>query len=241
LDLPALDAREAAASTATGIPQYGLTVDVVARVTTAGGRLLTPTLALNLTPLELTLSGDAGTLVVVSSTLVPVRTTGPRTISALGRHITAATARSLSVVLLLGALLAGAVLGLLVRRSAPENEGVGILRRYAPLLVAVHPMPAPQGRQVVDVATFATLAQLAERYGLLVLHWSRNGVVTFIVQDQGATYRYRSDPGEASGSLAEEALTAYLSADEAIGLHFRGRNPTSIEVDRPVASRRSSL
>jgi signal peptidase I len=225
LDLPALDAQEAAASTAIGIPQYGLTVDVVAQVTTAGGWRLTPTLSFSLTPLELTLSGDAATLVVVSSTSSTVATTGPRTISALGRHMTAGTARSLSVVLLLGALLTGAVLGLLVRRLAPASEGIGILRRYASLLVAVHPMPAPQGRQVVDVTTFATLAQLAERYGLLVLHWSRNGVETFIVQDQGATYRYRAGPGEASGPMAEEALTGDLSVDDAIGLHSRGRDP----------------
>jgi hypothetical protein len=158
LDLPALDDLAVAASTASGISQYGLTVDVVDQVNTPGGRRLTATLSLSLSPLELTLTGGAGALVVVNSTLVPTATSGPRTISALGRHLTAATARSLSVVLLFGALPAGAVLGLLVRRSAPASEGVGILRRYAPLLVAVHPMPAPQGRQVVDVTTFATLA-----------------------------------------------------------------------------------
>jgi signal peptidase I len=225
LDLPALGDLAAAASTASGISQYGLTVDVVDHVNTAGGRRLTATLSLSLTPLELTLSGGASALVVVSSSSVPKATTGPRTISALGRHVTAATARSLSVVLLVGALLAGAVLGLLVRRSAPASEGVGILRRYAPLLVAVHPMPAPQGRQVVDVTTFATLAQLAERYGLLVLHWSRNGVETFIVQDQGATYRYRAGRGECSGPSTEEAPTGDLLLDDAIGLHARGRDP----------------
>ena len=59
------------------------------------------------------------------------------------------------------------------------------------MLVPVHPMPAPPGRPVVDVPEFATLARLAERYGLLVLHWTRSGVETFVVQDEGATYRYR--------------------------------------------------
>jgi hypothetical protein len=52
-------------------------------------------------------------------------------------------------------------------------------------------MPAPQGRPVIDVTTFATLAKLAERYGLLVLHWTRSGVETFVVQDENITYRYR--------------------------------------------------
>lgn len=53
-------------------------------------------------------------------------------------------------------------------------------------------MSAPQGRPVIDVTTFPTLAKLAERYGLLVLHWNRSGVETFIVQDENITYRYRA-------------------------------------------------
>jgi VCBS repeat-containing protein len=63
-------------------------------------------------------------------------------------------------------------------------------------------MPVPAGRPVVDVTQFATLAKLAERYGLLVLHWCRSGVETFVVQDEGITYRYR-----ASTSPSSEALT----------------------------------
>jgi len=42
---------------------------------------------------------------------------------------------------------------------------------------------------------FATLAKLAERYQLLVLHWSRSDVETFVVQDQATTYRYRTGTG----------------------------------------------
>jgi hypothetical protein len=53
-------------------------------------------------------------------------------------------------------------------------------------------MPAPQGRQVIDVTTFPTLAKLAERYGLPVLHWNRSGMETFVVQDESITYRYRA-------------------------------------------------
>jgi hypothetical protein len=59
-------------------------------------------------------------------------------------------------------------------------------------------MSAPPGRPVVDVTEFATLARLAERYGLLVLHWTRSGVETFVVQDEGTTFRYRTGAGDAS-------------------------------------------
>ena len=59
-------------------------------------------------------------------------------------------------------------------------------------------MTAPPGQPVVDVTEFAMLAQLTERYGLLVLHWTRSGVETFVVQDEGTTYRYRTGTGDAS-------------------------------------------
>jgi hypothetical protein len=43
---------------------------------------------------------------------------------------------------------------------------------------------------IVDVTEFGMLVRLAERYGLLVLHRSRSGTDTYVVQDEGATYRY---------------------------------------------------
>ncbi len=36
------------------------------------------------------------------------------------------------------------------------------------------------------------LATLAQRYGLLVVHWERSGTTTYVVQDEASTYRYRS-------------------------------------------------
>ena len=198
LDLKALDARAQAAAAVTGLPTNQVTVTVLPRVDTTDGARFAPTLSLSLSPLQLTLAGDAKTLVVKDSTPVKQVTTAPRTIGALGQQLTAATARTLSTILVLAGLLGAAMLALIARLSAPTSEGAGIRRRYAPLLVPVHPMPAPPGRPVVDVTEFATLARLAERYGLLVLHWSRSGVETFVVQDEGTTYRYRTSTGKTS-------------------------------------------
>jgi hypothetical protein len=198
LDLTSLDARAQAAAAVTGLPPEPLTVAVVARVNTADGAHFAPTLPLSLSPLQLTLTGGSKALVTKDFTAVRQTTTVSRMIGAFGRHITVATARTLSEVLLLAALLGAAVLALIARRSAPTSEGAGIRRRYAPLLVRVHPMTTPPGHPVVDVTEFATLARLAERYSLLVLHWSSNDAETFIVQDQGATYRYRTSAGVAS-------------------------------------------
>jgi signal peptidase I len=208
LDLTALAARAQAAAAADGLPSDQLTVAVLARVDTAGGVRFAPTLPLSLSPLQLTLAGGAPTLIVKDSTVVRRATTASRTIDALGAHITVASARTLSMILLLAGLMGAAVLALSAGRSAPKSEAAGIRRRYAGLLIAVQPMSAPPGRPVVDVTEFAALARLAERYGLLVLHWSRGNVQTFAVQDDGTTYRYRTSAGDPS-----DPITAGAPAD----------------------------
>ncbi|MEW1805922.1 DUF5305 family protein [Pseudarthrobacter sp. NPDC080039] len=133
----------------------------------------------------------------------------PRMLGVNGLNITAAAARLISGVLLAAALAIGVIVVVFARRTAPVDEAAAIRRRYAALLVRVHPMPAAQGRPVIDVTTFSTLAKLAERYGLLVLHWSRSGVETFIVQDENITYRYRTGPNHAA------AATEPVDADPA--------------------------
>ena len=209
LDLLALEARARAAAAITGIPASQVTVVVIPRVESAAGARFAPTLSLSLNPLQLTLPGGAPALIVKDSTAVQQATTASRTIDALGGRITVASARTVSTILLLAGLLGVVVLVLLAGRLAPTSEAEGIRRRYAPLLVPVHPMPAPPGRPVVDVPEFATLARLAERYGLLVLHWTRSDMETFVVQDEGTTYRYRTNASDVSdlgtGSTPVEA------------------------------------
>jgi signal peptidase I len=206
LDLDAFQARAQSAAAVTGLPADPLTVDVVTSVETAGAAPFTPTLRLKLTPLQLTLAGDPKTLMVEDSTAGQQAPAASRTIGALGHHITVATARTLSAILLLAGLLGAAAVALIARRSTPTSEGAGIRRRYASLLVPARPMPTPPGRPVADVTEFAALARLAERYGLLVLHWSRSNVETFVVQDEGTTYRYRTSAGDASNPVTADTF-----------------------------------
>jgi hypothetical protein len=208
LDLAALEARAQAASTATGLPMGPVTIALVPEVTTVTGAEFRPELNLNLTPLVLALPGGADALSVSDATTAQQTTLVPRTVGINGIGITAAAARILSAVLLAAALITGAVLVVLVRRITPEDEAAAIHRRYAALLVQVHPMPAPQGRPVIDVTTFPTLAKLAERYGLLVLHWSRSGMETFVVQDENITYRYRPESDSAPAEQQLDLLDA---------------------------------
>jgi hypothetical protein len=85
-----------------------------------GDTPFTPTLNLNLTPLQLSLVGDAANLTVRDSTIVAHTERIPRSWSVLGRHITVGHARALSAIQVLAALLASAVLGFITRHAAPS-------------------------------------------------------------------------------------------------------------------------
>jgi hypothetical protein len=196
LDLKAVDHRAQAAARAIGLPATQLAVDVVAHVTDAAGVPFDPALKMTLTPIQLSLASQDQSLTVSDPTTVTHRRTVDGTLSLAGRSITVALARKVSAAALLLALLIAGLVALVSRRSAAGSEGATIRRRYAPLLLPVAPMPTPPGRPVVDVTEFKTLVRLAERYDLLVLHWTRSGIDTFVVQDDATTFRYRTGSGE---------------------------------------------
>lgn len=192
LDLRSLEAKAAAAAAVTGLPSGPLSIVVTPQVKTLKGADFQPGLRLNLTALQLALAGAPDTLTVTDNTTKELTAVAPRMVGMNGVSINAWLARFISAILLLAALATGAIIMVFARRTVPADEGAAIRRRYAALLVRVHPMSAPQGRPIIDVTTFSTLAKLAERYGLLVLHWTRSGVETFVVQDENITYRYRA-------------------------------------------------
>jgi signal peptidase I len=203
LRLDQLQGRAEAAAAVAKVPMHQLTVVVQSTVLVEGQAAFAPRLRFSLTPTQLRLIDPPSAMSVGHDTPSNVRAIpGPRRLEVGRFSIAADTALSLALPLA-GVSLVGSLIALLaLRRSAPSSEADAIRRRYAPLLIQVHPMPVPAGRPVVDVTQFSTLAKLAERYGLLVLHWCRSGVETFVVQDEGITYRYR-----ASTSTSSEALT----------------------------------
>ena len=191
LDLSALERRAKAAADVIGVPADQVTVTVRPRFATAGGASFVAELPLTLSTAQLSLA-DPSALVVTDSATVRIATTAPRTLGMFGREMSVAIARTVSMVLLALALLGAAAVAVLAHLGAPGSEGAAIRRRHASILVPVAPMTTPSGRPVIDVSEFATLVKLAERYGLLVLHWSRSDVDTFVVQDESTTYRYRA-------------------------------------------------
>ena len=187
LDLNALDARAQAAADTTGLPGSPLTVAVVAKIQTDTG-LFAPKMTLNVAPLAMTISGDPK---VTDSTSTPASTLIANTVGVGPFHLGVITARIVSLVLLLGSLIAAVLLLRIARRTPPVDEVTRITQRYGPLLATVEPIATPPNVPVIEVTEFATLAKLAERCGQLVMHWSRSDVETFVILDEGTTYRFR--------------------------------------------------
>ncbi|MDQ0259527.1 signal peptidase I [Sinomonas atrocyanea] len=200
LDLAALEARAQAAAQATGTTTTPLAVALVPTVH-ADGTDYAPALKLTLAPLQLSLSDPTG-LSTGQKAAGPAAPAAKERSLALGAwSLGAAAARPLSAGALAAAALALAGVALAARRRGPQDEAARVRARWGSLMVPVHPVPAAPGRATVDVDDIATLARLAERYGLLILTWSRSGVETFIVNDENITYRYRT--GAAQVPLSE--------------------------------------
>lgn len=205
LDLDDLEDRAEEAAEATGIAGGPVTVQVVSRVTTTNGSEFAPALDLTLEPLQLRLTDADAPLVVTGTAPATVRVDAPGRLSLGSLQMSRTDARTWAVGLFGGALLVLAGLLTWLRLRTPTDEAASIRSRHRDLLVPVQPMPTAPGRPVVDVTDFATLVKLAERYGLLVLHWSRSGVDTFVVQDEGTTFRYRTATRD-RGSSGDEPL-----------------------------------
>ena len=75
------------------------------------------------------------------------------------------------------------------RRRRDEDDLARGRRLLGRLLLEVEPLPL-EGSRVIDVPGPRDLARLAERYGLLVLHWAEADEHVFVVQDEGTTYRW---------------------------------------------------
>lgn len=197
LDLNTLEAREKAAAAAIGVQPSALTITVNVGVTDSAGTFTAP-LALNVTPVQMTLAGGEGTLKATDDA-APTATVVARNIGTTDHPImTAARARGLAILLLLGAAAGLVAIFIAVRRGTPTRTRADIERRFPNLLVPVEPMASPPGKPVVNVDNFPALVKLAERYGQMILTWRRPDADDFVVRDEGITYRYRVPLEEAT-------------------------------------------
>ncbi|MBB2945419.1 signal peptidase I [Actinoplanes lutulentus] len=192
LDLEGMEKRAQEASDAIGADVGAVTVTVTARIS-HDDATFEPQVAFSLSNVQLALVGGADSLVADRSGTTYSGGTYPRQISVLGNELlTAAQARKYATILVLIALLAAAAVAVVAVRRVPLKTREQIERRYPHLLVPVEPMPSPPGKPVVIVDKFPALVKLAEKYGQMILTWTRpDGAEDFVVRDDGVTYRYR--------------------------------------------------
>lgn len=192
LDLDALQARANAAATAIrGDVGAAVNLVVVAQIRAADGGHFRAELPFILDTVSLRLANGEETPVVAHDAAAPDVPRAPE-LSVLGYAVPIAPARTASLVALLLVLVACAGIGLWGRRTIGAPEPVRIQQRYGSLLLSVEPVALPLGRPLVEVPVMADLARLAERYGLMVMHWCRGGVHTYVVLEEQTTYRYRN-------------------------------------------------
>lgn len=197
LDLQQLQDRAERAGEVIGVPPSSVALAVVPTVALDGGGSFAPRLELALDDTSLSSTGE---LTARDETATTGTRQAPAQLSLLGRSLDVSTARTAGPLAALVAVLPALVLAAVTRLTGPASEAERIKQRYGDLVLPVMPVVLAPGRPVVDVPDVESLVKLAERYGLLVLAWSRGGVDTYVVQDEGTTFRYRS--GEQSEHVA---------------------------------------
>ena len=121
---------------------------------------------------------------------VAAATRAPNALRVRGLALPVSTARWIALVgLLLGVagMLAAAV-GLLGNPSDSAQHA----HRYRHLIVPIAGTTFDPARPPIDVTSIGALAQLAERSERLILHHQRDGVDTYLVDDEGTLYRYQA-------------------------------------------------
>ena len=101
------------------------------------------------------------------------------------------TARAFSLLGLACALLLGALL-LRTRQARPREEHERIEARYGHLLLPIYSRP-PERRRINELGDIDSLVRLATQHGRVVLHLVEDGEHSYVVEDGGSVYRYRSE------------------------------------------------
>ena len=131
---------------------------------------------------------------------VATSATTPNMLTISGHGLPVGTARWFA---LAGFLFAGATAllsGLRVRRQ-PSDPTARIHTRYRHLIVPIAGMAHTPGRPPIDVTSIDALVQLAERSERLILHHQSDGTDTYLVDDEGTTYRYQARPASQPPTL----------------------------------------
>ncbi|HXH87065.1 MAG TPA: signal peptidase I [Gaiellaceae bacterium] len=126
------------------------------------------------------------------------------TISLAALDLPVKTGRALSLIGLVASLLVGLLAFGTLRKREDGDEPARIEGRYSHLLLSVSSRSQPLGR-VIELTDIESLVQLAEHHGRMILHLSENGVHTYVVEEGGSVYRYRSGAAPSEDAPPNEA------------------------------------
>lgn len=131
-------------------------------------------------------------------------TSQPNTISMLGLKPTVWITRFLSLLGFTFSLFGFLVAGIKVYRTASQSQDALIRLKYGAILVDVYEQNLSPSSSVIDVAMMDDLARLAERHGAMILHMTQNFLHSYLVQNNGITYRYVISTGR-KGTVETES------------------------------------
>ena len=232
----------------TGSAQTAYTIAVTPHVTIAGSvgsepvrSAYSPPLIFDLDDLRLEpkLTSGAGLSPFAPREAVAGTRLVARSVSLGALGLPVATARPLSLIGLLAAALLGLLtVGPLLRRRR-DGERQQIEGRYGRLLLPISARPQEWSR-VTDVADIESLVRLAEHYDRMILRLEEAGGESYLVEESGTVYRYRSgETIEVPPALPDlqEELTAVIGpskpAHGPVGALIPGGNGRRYGVARP--------
>lgn len=105
--------------------------------------------------------------------------------------------------------------GMNMYRTASQSQEALIRLKYGSMLVDVYEQSITPSLAVIDVATIDDLARLAERQGAMILHMTQNFLHYYLVQSNGATYRYVISTGRkgiADNTSIEDKAIAHTTS-----------------------------
>ena len=161
--------------------------------------------------------------------------------------LTVRIARVVSLFGLVMSLVALFMFGLPVIRAMREDEASRILARYGGAMVPVKAVELRSDSALVELQSIESLVRIGERFDLPVLHASSAGVHDYMVESDGALYRYRSGssvtqpdsptPAEEAPRQASNGRSTGNGSSEANG---RGAGTAKKKAASKAATRRTS-
>jgi len=206
LDLCQLDALVNLVEKETGLHANVYTVEIVTDVTvvvsTAGQVFqdrFVPTLAFKFDKVHLYLADhDAGSdpMRVTQQGLAASSMVVANTLPILGWEPAVGSVRAFAL-MGLGLSLGGiALMGFILWKTARQNEEALIRLRYGSMMVDVLERSLDPSLPVIDVTSMEDLVRMAERQNTMILHMILNFLHFYLVQGNGAMYRYILSAGK---------------------------------------------